>query len=303
MKNILKHFFSLLLSGTLLGPALADGPKVLILMSDQNSIYRLIDQGIREKVSAEIVACKLQDGEKEALAAVRSLKPDLVIAVGNAAALWAHAEITGVPLLASGVIHQSNPAVFSKMPGVSLDCSLQSYFNLIRELAPAKGKVGLVIGANHPPEFKRRLAELAEKASLKIRIVEVKKVNEVSEAVERVFRDGSEVFLMTYDPLIMNPESFKYLVDFSISNNLYLVAPSRALLKGGALASLEADYLDIGRRTAEIANSILKDSGLSSRLELEFPSKEEVSVNRKIANSLRVNIPPSVIKKAVYVQE
>ncbi len=284
-------------------PGEALGAKTLILMSDRNKVYQLIDAGLKEKITGEISEMAFQENGDSLVPDIRKINPSLVIAVGNAAALWAQQEISDIPLIVSGVISQSNNGIFSEVPGVSLDCSLQSYFNLIREMVPEKGNVGLLIGADQQTETRKEIENLAKNANLEAKIARPRNVKEVSQSIETVYAQGAGVFLMTFDPLIMNPESFNYIIEFSISKSLVLITPSRALLKRGAFASLEADYSEIGRRTAAIANDLLKNPDRSGKYKLEFPPKEEISVNRKIANSLHINISPTTIQKAGYIQD
>ncbi len=304
MIRAVRYLWVLPILGAMLVPASAANPRIVIVLSDANKIYSLIDQGVKDNIQSEFTEVTLQKGEERVLAAnIRQISPSLIIAKGNAAALWVSKTFPEIPLVASGVIYQSNPEIFAKMAGVSLDCSPESYFNLIKEFSPLKGKVGIVMDATHPAGYRNRLESLAHKSDVQVVIKEVSKVNEVSRAIGEIYSEGANVLLLTYDPIIMNPETFKYIIEFSISKNMLVVAPSKALLKGGAMASLEANYIDIGRRTAEIANNLLKDPSLSVTLNLEFPYKEEVSVNRKIAKSIDMNIPSAILKRAVYIHD
>jgi putative tryptophan/tyrosine transport system substrate-binding protein len=174
---------------------------------------------------------------------------------------------------------------------------------VIREISPTPGKVGLIINAAQSSEYKNMVKFTAQQSNISIFLAEVSKENEVSKALNSLQAQGVNTILMTFDPLVMNPQVFKYMTEFSVANSMRLITPSRALLKGGALASVEADYAAVGRRTAEIANEILRNAGGLGNLRLEFPTQEEVSINNKIAKLIQVDIPSSVIKRAVYIHQ
>src|SRR5688572_10334133 len=114
---------------------------------------------------------------------------------------------------------------------------------------------------------------------------------------------NADLFLMTYDPPIMNSERFRYFVDCSITHPLPLVVPSKALLRGGAVLSLEASYLEIGRQTGQLVNGILSRATAKSGEFLDSPRKTEIGVNLKVADIMGVTIAPQVLQKAHYVHE
>jgi len=132
-------------------------------------------------------------------------------------------------------------------------------------------------------------------------VMPMTKKKDVGRALALLHQEGAEVFLMMYDPLYMNPEGVKYFIDFAISHRIAVVVPSKLLLKNGGVLSVEANYGDVGRQTAQMVNRVLKDRHAANQLELEFPDRVEVGINLKIANALGVVIPDDVVGKADYV--
>ena len=100
-------------------PFLGAASKVALLLSDRNKIYAIINDGIKQAVQGDVSEIFLQDGEEKSYEAVRQFKPDIVIAIGNSAALWARDKILKTPVVVSGVMLQ--------FESLLLDGSLQNY--------------------------------------------------------------------------------------------------------------------------------------------------------------------------------
>lgn len=277
-------------------------PRVAILLSDQNRIYNQIAQGLRDEMHASVREISLSPSPDLALDALREFDPVLVVAVGDTAALWAQDFLKDLPVVVAGVIQQSNPQVFQKMPGVSLDFSPETYLTLIREGMPSARRVGLLYNPARQSKFVKDLKAAAESMGIEVNAQPVQKEKSMARALETLKNWGTQMFLLTYDPLLMNPESWLYLSGFSITNRIALTVPSVALLKKGGTISLEANYVVLGRQAAAIANALLEAAGPIPRL-VQRPAKAEIGVNLKIAGVLEISIPASFQKKAEFIHE
>lgn len=279
----------------------ARAQKIAVLVNENVKIYALIYSGIHEKVKGDIREFNLKRGSLQTLEAIQRYDPDILVAVGSKSALWAYHKVEDVPVVASGVINQSNPEIFQNMPGVSLDFPIRSYLNLIQTFIPDKRHVSVLY---HPVKGKKLLDEIARSirgSDLMVLAEKIRKQKDVSKGIQNLEKMGSKVFLVTFDPLIMNRESYKYLVQYTITRGISLIVPSKSLLKNGGLVSLEADYGDIGRQTGKIVNRILGDASLAGSLRLEPPEQKNIGVNLKVARALNIDLSPLALKKASFV--
>jgi len=283
-------------------PPLVLGAKVAVVMENRRKIYLVISQGIQENLHAQYKEVVLQEENKDPSQTLRDYRADLIISIGNTATTWAHKKFRDIPVIASGVVYQLDPAFLDAFPGVAIDFPIQAYLKFIHEFVPGPGKIGLLINSEKKDLFLRQFVSLSDKLGLDIIVESLSRENEFSRKVQLLEDKGVKVFLMTFDPLVMNPDSYKYLVDFCLTQRIELVVPSKALLKNGGLASLEANYEDIGRQTAKVASQILNDRSSASRLHLEFPDQQEVGINLKVADKLGVSFSPSTIMNAQYIQ-
>ncbi len=275
--------------------------RVAIVMSAKVKIYELISKGLEEKLDARMLEIVLSDGNEKSLESIGHFEPQVIIAVGDAAALWARTKIAKIPIVACGVMSQYNSRKFQGLAGVSLDFPLQFYLRLIRDAVPGIRHVGLLFDSSQSTNFAADSERAARELGLKVYAYPIEKEKEVGRALQLLKESGAEIFLMTYDPLIMNPEIFRYLVDFSITNRLALMVPSKALLKSGGVLAYEADYTEVGRQTAELVGRFLNGEKLTAGL--SYPNRGEIGINLKVARILGVTVSANILKKADHIYE
>lgn len=272
--------------------------KVTVVSSSRNKIYLLISEGLQQTLEEDFNDVCLSDGvqtepdfEKE--------KPSRVIAIGNAATLWAKKNAKEIPLTASGVILRTHARELRDTGGVRLDFPFNSYLNLIREYLPDVHSVGFIYDSALESPLPAGARKPSDSGGLRIEAAPAAAEHEISAALQSLKEKGVESFIATYDPIVMNPESIKFIVEFCAQNRIALIVPSKALLKNGGLLSLEADYVELGRQTGLMINRILKqpDSGGA----MESPQKSEVGINMKMAEALNITFKESAMNRADYI--
>ena len=269
------------------------------MFSGPNKVYGLIGQGIRENIKAELKEFVLQDPPAGTIKDVRAFEPDVVVAVGDAASLILHDKLLGVPLIVSGFLYQTNSKRLKGLSGVSLDLPAQAYMRLVRESIPGATRLCVL----YDPEWDENFVSEAKKAAaafqLQVFAPRVERQNEIGEALQECKNKGAQFFLITYNPKIMNPESFRYAVNFAVTPRMGLVVPGKPLVKNGGLISLEANYPAIGGQTAALVEKALAKTPASP--ELQFPKETEISVNDSIAKTLGIEFSSATLRKANYV--
>lgn len=270
-------------------------------MSAKVKIYELIAQGLEEELHAKMLEIVLGESGEKSLESIRNFQPHAVVAIGDAAALWARSKVTKTPIVVCGVMSQYNSRNYQGLAGVSLDFPLQYYLRLIRDAVPGLRHVGMLFDSSQSTNFAADSERAARELGLKVYAYPVEQEKEVGRALQLLRESGAEIFLMTYDPIIMNPEIFRYLVDFSITNRLALMVPSKALLKSGGILAYEADYPEVGRQTADLVNRYFRGQKLTPGL--SYPSRGEIGINLKVARIIGVVVSENILKKADHIYE
>ena len=85
-----------------------------------------------------------------------------------------------------------------------------------------------------------------------------------------------------------------------MNNKLPAIYEWKLFVESGGLISYGADVLDVYRRTAGLADKILKGAKPAD-LPVEKPIKLNMSVNLKSANALGLTISNSILEQAIEV--
>jgi ABC-type uncharacterized transport system substrate-binding protein len=283
-----------------LPPDSSQASDIVILLSKENRVYRSIADGAAEAApDAETVVMSVSDAPAALAERLRRQGAKAVLAVGNEAAQWALAEWRGRPAVLAGVI----PAFLGQKnvtaPGVRLAVPYATQLAKLKEFFPGVRTVGTV----YDPTVNRAMIDdlrgKAQGLGLTLRAEPVEKTNEFAPTL-RGMEQGVDAFLVIFDPLLMRPEAFDYLLIFAATQRIPLVVPSFALLKAGATLSVEADYEALGRRSAETARKALAGEAPAG---LAAPDAWKVGFNRRTAKSLELRADENAAAGADQVHE
>jgi putative ABC transport system substrate-binding protein len=123
---------------------------------------------------------------------------------------------------------------------------------------------------------------------------------EWDQAFEAMARDGITALL-----LVQNPRFFAnraYLADLAVKHRLPTMYQAREYVEAGGLMAYGANIDDASRRAAMYADKILKGAN-PAELPVEQPTKFELVINHKTAQTLGLTIPPHLLLMADEVIE
>ena len=99
----------------------------------------------------------------------------------------------------------------------------------------------------------------------------------------------SEILLAHPDPVVFNPQSIQSVLLTSYRSRVPLLGFSPAYTRAGALASLHSTIPQMAAQAAEMVRTAMQTGNLPAA---QYPRDFEVSVNRQVARSLGVDMPP-----------
>jgi putative tryptophan/tyrosine transport system substrate-binding protein len=171
---------------------------------------------------------------------------------------------------------------------------------LLKETLPNLEQAGVFWNPPNPtygPVLKEFEAA-APALGLTLQRLEVRVPSDLEGAFEAAARAGLGAIVAPADPLTTNRP--KMMADLSLKHRVPTLMERREFVEAGGLMSLGADLADLYRRSALYVHKIL-NSANPAELPMEQPTALELFINLSTANSLGMNIPPSVLQQATEI--
>jgi putative ABC transport system substrate-binding protein len=236
-----------------------------------------------------------------------AIKADLIFALGGDVAPSARVATTTIPI----VVAVSNDPVEAGLvtslahPGgnitgvtfVSSDLAAKR-LQFLREIAPALDRVGIMWNPDHvDPEY-REVQSAAKSLGVQIRSLEVRTADDFDTAFDAATKDRIQALMPITSRLMLINRA--RIIEFSGRHRLLLASGFGPWAREGALLSYGPDTDESTKRVATDVDKILRGAK-PSELPIEQPTKFQLVINNKIAKSLGLAIPPSLLATADQV--
>ena len=140
--------------------------------------------------------------------------------------------------------------------------------------------------------------EIARRHGVTLRQYEVKSLENIQSAIKRIAQDRIQaVFVVSTYLTVLHREP---IVAGLAAERVPVVSAGRDMAEAGALLTYSPDYFDLWKRSATYVDKILKGAKPGD-LPIEQPTKFELIVNSRVADTFRVTIPESVLVRADHV--
>lgn len=244
------------------------------------------------------------EGEEIELADKINLeKPDLILALGTQAALFAKKNLDDIPIIFSMVLNpvQSGIVESLKVPGdnitgVCLNIPVELQFGKLKEILPNINRIGYLYDAQKKLELKEEVRRAADKLGLRLICRPIYSREDVPEELSKISREA-DCLWAEIDPLVYSPQSARYIILETLKARLPFMAFSFSYVKAGALLALECDYYDIGKQSAQTAIKILEGQNPGS-IPIALPRETRLAINRRTARTIGVTIPEKFLDEA-----
>jgi putative tryptophan/tyrosine transport system substrate-binding protein len=236
-----------------------------------------------------------------------TIKPDLIFALGGDVAPSARVATTTIPI----VMAVSNDPVQAGLvrsfahPGanitgvtfVSSDLAAKR-LQFLREIAPAIARVGVMWNPDHvDPEY-REVQSAAKTLGTQVRSLEVRSADDFDAAFDAATNDRIQALMPITSRLMLINRA--RIIEFSRRHQLLLASGFGPWAREGALLSYGPDTDASTKRAAAYVDKILRGAK-PDELPIEQPTKFQLVINNKIAKSLGLDIPPSLLAIADQV--
>ena len=239
------------------------------------------------------------------------LKVDLIMAGGTLAPLAVKRATTTIPIVMTTAGDPVGSGLVSNLARPEANVTGLSFMSpdldgkrlqLLKEVVPQAARVAVLWDAANPYPARafKETQRAAQTLGIELQSLEVRGPEDFASAFDAMKRQQPDALFAIGDPLIS--DSRRQIVDFASAQRLPAMYPLREYVEAGGLMSYGASISDLVRRAAGYVDKILKGTKPED-LPVEQPTKFELVINLKTANTLGLTIPPSVLGLADEVIE
>ncbi len=225
---------------------------------------------------------------------VEGIRPEVIVAVGLKAVLFARSQLPRTPLVFCVVPnHERFDLGGAWVSGVSADVPAERDLAALRLAAPDAGRVGLIFGRGTGEALARRARSAARAAGLLLVEAPVSNLSEL----QRVAGDLAgrvDALWLPADPTVATPEAFRFLLELSLEQRKPLLVFSESLVRAGALVGVAPDYAWMGSQAAEIVRRI-QSGDRAGDIGVVPLARSHVVLNQATARALGRVLPPATL--------
>jgi len=188
-----------------------------------------------------------------------------------------------------------------QITGVPLESDPVLGLKRLARVAPDAKRVGVIVNPEANELWLSETQRAAGPLGLKLVVKTVLSPSEVKGALNSLAGQVDALWLPP-DPRLFSKEVFAFLLGFSSERRLPLFGFLDSFTQAGALASVSADYTDIGNRAGKLATQILAQ-GEGRRIPVPQPvfAPGNLTLNLKTASALGIQLSPQTVAEASQV--
>lgn len=190
---------------------------------------------------------------------------------------------------------------FTGMSFLSLEL-VGKRLELLKELMPSLKRVGIIANPQHPGEKGELRASqgAADKLGLALEYFPLHKVEELDGVLAAVSRARCEAVDVFPDAITMRVR--EAIAAYSLRSRVPAVSGWARFADSGNLGSYGPDLSDVYRQLSGYVDRVLKGAS-PAELPIGLPTKIEMVINQKVARSLGLVVPRSLLLRADRVIE
>lgn len=233
---------------------------------------------------------------------------DLMLAIATISAQAAKQSTSEIPVLFSAVTDPVAAGLVNTLdaPGANITGTtdktpMKEQLELLKQLDPNIKKVGILFNtseANSTAQIEEA-TKIGTTLGLEIITVGVNSINDVPQATDSILSKVDALYTITDNTVAsaMGAVSAK-----AIEQNKIIVGAEEAHVQSGALITDGLSYKELGKQTAIMAVSILKDGKSPSEIKVENLTNTTKVVNKKTMEALGLDPNHEALKNATILE-
>lgn len=284
-----------------LAPAVAAPADVAVLKSSEVPAWRPTLDAIKRSAAGHTVReYDLRNDRAEADRVLNELKAGkpIVIAVGELAAQAAHQVAPELPLIYCMVLDPGKLGLtgVAGTTGVAFTLPVKNQLAAFRSVNPRAVRIGVIYNA----ENTGKQVEDAQKAAPVVRLTIVDRPVASDKDVPQALRslltgsDAVDALYLPPDRMLLGDDTRRFIFAEALKAGKPVYAFASYWMSEGVLVANSPDFASIGEQAGELVNRIAAGD---KKLDVLIP-RAELSINKKIADKLKIDIPPEALKGA-----
>jgi putative ABC transport system substrate-binding protein len=277
--------------------AAPEAASIVVLRSTENPLFDAPVSSFIESVEGTVNVFVVESEAPGRLqGAIAALKPDLVLALGASAAVFARDQLRDYRVLFAMVLNYAalNLDAHPRMTGISLEPPPQIELFNYKMIVPHLRKVLCA----YSPAVSDAAIENARSAATALGIelvaVPVTDLASLRQEYDRRLPEVDAVWVIN-DPLAMSEEAFWHVVQAARqAKRPLLCSLSEQFARAGALASVAVDFTAIGAQAAAMTRDVLERKQPMSEFAVQPPIGSKLVVNVDTARTIGLTIPEEV---------
>jgi putative tryptophan/tyrosine transport system substrate-binding protein len=242
------------------------------------------------------------------------LRPDLILTASTPGTAAVLRETHTIPVVFSNVSDPLGSGFVESFarPGgnatgfVNIEDSVAGkWLGLLKELAPQTSWVSVLFNPQTAPQstyYLKLLEATAPSLALNLKAAQVSNAGEVDAEIDRLAQQSNTGLLILPDVFTATLPQRDLIVARTAQRRIPAIYPLAFWTRAGGLVSYGIDHSDLFRRAAAYVDRILKGAKPKD-LAVQLPTKFELVINLKTANSLGLIVPRRLIYTADEVIE
>jgi len=239
------------------------------------------------------------------------LRVDVIVSVGTAATSAAQKATTTIPIVMATAPDPVGSGFVASLarPGGNITglSNLATdlgpkHLEMLLGLAPGLSRVAILMNPANQSHVvtQKNVQTAAQKTKVKILAFEARTVPEIEKAFSAMVKEKAGAVIVARDGLFT--QQARQIAELAAKHRLPTISGHWEFVEAGGLISYGQNNAEHYRRAAMFVDKIFKGAKPSD-LPVEQPTKFELFVNRKIAKSLGLTIPQSMLITADKVIE
>ena len=237
-------------------------------------------------------------------------RPDVIVTITTPTSQAAVAATKQIPIIFTTVTDPLGAKLVSRqkqpggnVSGISDVVPAELQLNVVKEIVPKLKTLGLVYDPSleNARSTVESIKAIAPKMGIKTMESPAMGVNNVPSAGQALVGKVDAIFVPN-DTTVYG--AFESLVKVAQDGKVPLFTAERRSVQRGAIATVGFDFKDMGRRTADMVEKVLKGTkpgDMDVEYMKDLPNSLALYINKKSAEKMGVNIPPELLKKAAKV--